>query len=187
MLAWANREAIKRTIETGFAYFWSRSRNCLWRKGETSGNQLHIEEIRVDCDEDAVLFLVTPSGPACHTGETSCFYRRVTTDGELEAASRASFSPFSILGELTSVIDDRRTAAPESSYTAQLLADGVGKISRKVMEEAFETSLAAWNESDARLAEESADLLYHLLVLLQSRGLKLADSCTVLADRRADQ
>ncbi len=185
MLAWANREAIERTIETGFAHFWSRSRECLWRKGDTSGNQLRIEEIRVDCDEDALLFLVTPSGPACHTGAQSCFYRCITTEGELEIVSRTSVSPFGVLGELTSIIGDRASAAPDSSYTARLLAGGVGEISRKIIEEAFETCLAAWTESDTRLAEESADLLYHLLVLLESRDLALADVCAVLAKRRS--
>jgi len=184
MLAWMNREALDRTIETGFAHFWSRSRDALWRKGETSGNTLHVEEIRLDCDADVLLLRVIADGPACHTGERSCFFRVLSSSGEVEPAEKPAVAALGILAELSSVIRGRRDAETDSSYTARLLAGGPERIAKKLGEEAFETALAALNESDDRLAEETADLLYHLLVLLEARSLSLADACGALERRR---
>jgi phosphoribosyl-ATP pyrophosphohydrolase/phosphoribosyl-AMP cyclohydrolase len=185
MLAWMNAEAVARTIETGFAHFWSRSRRSLWRKGETSGNELHIEEIRVDCDGDALLLRVIPRGPACHTGETSCFHRRLADSPPAVGAEEdARFGAIGILGELTDVIRERRDVPIDGSYTTRLFAGGIERIAKKVGEEAFETCLAAVSQSDERLAEEAADLLYHLLVLLEARGLSLDVACRALAARR---
>lgn len=185
MLAWMNLEAIERTIDTGVAHFWSRSRGCLWRKGESSGNELHVEEIRIDCDGDALLLLVKPHGPACHTGEMSCFHRTATKSGELKRVGNSTAFQLRVLDELGAVIRSRRNASAGTSYTARLLAGGVEEISKKLGEEAFETALAAATQSDERLAEEAADLLYHLLVLLEARGLTLAHACEVLNSRRS--
>lgn len=185
MLAWMNREAVKMTVETGTAHFWSRSRNALWKKGETSGNELHVEEIRVDCDGDALLLRVKPLGPACHTGKTSCFFQEPDASGNLAEATPRACERLGILADLGDVIRARRNAPEDSSYTARLLAGGVERIAKKVGEEAFETVLAAATQSDERLAEEAADLLYHLLVLLEARDLSLQDACAVLSARRA--
>jgi len=171
MLAWANAEALARTAETGLAHFWSRSRRALWRKGETSGNELRVVEARADCDRDTLLLVVEPKGPACHTGARSCFGDdSPTAAGMLEALAR--------------VIAERAQASPESSYTARLLAKGPDQVLKKIGEEATEVVLAARVQSDERLAEESADLLYHLLVALQQRGLPLARVMDELRRRR---
>ena len=183
MLAWVNREAIERIIDTGIAHFWSRTRDCLWRKGETSGNELHVEEMRLDCDGDALLLLVKPFGPACHTGEISCFHRTPTESGELTPVESRAINSLSVLDALGAVIRARRDASTGTSYTARLLAEGIEGIAKKVGEEAFETALAAVAQSDDRLVEETADLLYHVLVLLEARGLSLAEVYGVL-DRR---
>lgn len=151
MLAWMDEEAERRTRDTNEAWFWSRSREQLWRKGETSGNTLVVDELRDDCDGDAVLLRVTPAGPACHTGSTTCF------------------AP-----DLWRTIVDRARERPEGSYTASLLDAGVGACARKVGEEAVELSVAALDESDERVVEEAADLVYHLYVLLAARGLDVA-------------
>jgi len=172
MLAWANAEAIARTAETGLAHFWSRSRKALWQKGETSGNALRVVEARADCDKDALLLLVEPAGPACHTGSRTCFG---------ETSPTAAGMPF----ELERVVRERAQAAPEESYTARLLAKGQAAVLKKIGEEATEVVLAASAESDARLAEESADLLFHLLVALHQRGLPLARVMDELRRRRA--
>lgn len=185
MLAWMNREAIERTLETGAAHFWSRSRNALWRKGETSGNELQVKEVRLDCDADALLLRVEPRGPACHTGKRSCFFRRPDASGDLVPAEPRARERDGILADLGDVIRERRSAPEDTSYTARLLAGGIERISKKLGEEAFETALAAATQSDERLAEEAADLLYHLLVLLEARNLSLEDACAVLAARRS--
>lgn len=183
MLAWMSREAIVQTINTGVAHFWSRSRACLWRKGESSGNELRVKEVRVDCDGDALLLLVNPLGPACHTGEISCFHRTASAEEDLTPVAGATVSQLRVLDALGAVIRARRDASADTSYTARLLAGGIEKIGKKVGEEAFETALAAATQSDDRLAEEAADLLYHLLVLLEARGLALAHACAVLDSR----
>jgi phosphoribosyl-AMP cyclohydrolase / phosphoribosyl-ATP pyrophosphohydrolase len=171
-LAYMNDESLRRTRETGEMWFWSRSRQELWHKGETSGNVQRVKELRLDCDKDAILALVEPAGPACHTGERTCFH-----NGELEPV------PAEALATLARTIEDRRGAAPEGSYTATLLADRE-LAGRKVGEEAEEVVRAARDESDERVAEEAADVLYHLAVLLAGRGVELADVYEVLNGRR---
>jgi phosphoribosyl-ATP pyrophosphohydrolase/phosphoribosyl-AMP cyclohydrolase len=171
-LAYMNEEAERRTRETGELWFWSRSRQELWHKGETSGNVMRLRALRYDCDEDTLLALVEPAGPACHTGERTCFYR-----GEMEP------QPAEALASLARTVAQRRTADPGDSYTAALLGEPA-RIGAKVEEEAEEVARAAAGESDERVAEEAADVLYHLTVLLAARGLSLADAFEVLNERR---
>lgn len=178
MLAWMNAEAWQRTLDTRAVHFWSRSRKTLWRKGETSGNTMELVEALVDCDSDSVLLRVIPSGPACHTGERTCFFTRA--DGTKAAAEPAEAG---ILPRLDAVIRDRKIHPKEGSYTCELFAAGKEQIAKKVGEEFAETIVAALSQSDERLAEELADLIYHLLVLLAARGLSLADAEAVLARR----
>jgi phosphoribosyl-ATP pyrophosphohydrolase/phosphoribosyl-AMP cyclohydrolase len=172
-LAYMNRDALERTRATGETWFWSRSRGELWHKGETSGNVQRVRELRWDCDGDALLALVEPAGPACHTGERTCFH-----NGELEPPV-----PGEALAVLERTIAARRAARPEGSYTARLLADPA-LIGDKVREEADEVARAARHEPNERVAAEAADLLYHLAVLLASRGLAFADAFAELNDRR---
>ena len=172
-LAYMNRDALERTRASGETWFWSRSRGELWHKGETSGNVQRVRELRWDCDGDALLALVEPAGPACHTGERTCFH-----NGELEPPV-----PGEALAVLERTIAERRAERPEGSYTARLLADPA-LIADKVREEADEVARAGGEESDERLAAEAADLLYHLAVLLASRGLGFADAFAELNDRR---
>lgn len=173
MLAWANEEAIRRTEESGRAWFWSRSRESLWQKGETSGNVLEVVEARLDCDGDTILLRVLPAGPACHEGTRSCF--------EPNAAALE-------VGWLFEVLRRRADAPPEESYTARLLAGGPARIAQKVGEEAVETLVAALSEEadgegGGELSEEAADLLYHLLVLLLARGAGPASVGEILRAR----
>jgi phosphoribosyl-ATP pyrophosphohydrolase/phosphoribosyl-AMP cyclohydrolase len=172
-LAYMNAESLARTRETGEAHFWSRSRGELWHKGATSGNTLAVKAIRYDCDGDALLALVEPAGPACHTGERTCFHR-----GELEPGA-----PHEVLPALERTIASRAAARPPGSYTVALLNDPA-RIGEKVQEEAEEVARAAREESDERVAEEAADVLYHLTVLLSGRELSLADAERVLDGRR---
>jgi phosphoribosyl-AMP cyclohydrolase / phosphoribosyl-ATP pyrophosphohydrolase len=172
-LAYMNCDALERTLASGETWFWSRSRGELWHKGETSGNVQRVRELRWDCDGDALLALVEPAGPACHTGERTCFH-----NGELEPPV-----PGEALAVLERTIAERRAERPEGSYTARLLADPA-LIADKVREEADEVARAGGEESDERLAAEAADLLYHLAVLLASRGLGFADAFAELNDRR---
>jgi phosphoribosyl-ATP pyrophosphohydrolase/phosphoribosyl-AMP cyclohydrolase len=174
-LAYMNAEALRMTVETREVHFFSRSRQELWRKGETSGNVLRLRRIRYDCDADALLALVEPAGPACHTGERTCFYRDL--EGERELA------PHEALPELERTLGERARERPEGSYTVELL-DDPELIGEKVREEAEEVARAAAGESDQRLAEEAADVLYHLEVLMLSRGQSLADALEVLNGRR---
>jgi len=172
-LAYVNAEALARTRETGEMHFWSRSRQELWRKGETSGNTMKVRALRYDCDEDALLALVDPAGPACHTDERTCFYRGHMHPVEAEA-----------LPALERTIAQRGASGDAAkSYTAELLADPL-RIGDKVREEAEEVTRAAAGESDERVREEAADVLYHLAVLLASRDLGLADALEVLNARR---
>jgi phosphoribosyl-AMP cyclohydrolase / phosphoribosyl-ATP pyrophosphohydrolase len=172
-LAYMNAEALAATRRTGELHLWSRSRDELWRKGATSGNTQAVRAIRYDCDGDALLALVEPAGPACHTGERTCFHR-----GELEPPA-----PHEVLPGLERTIAARATADPQESYTARLLADP-DRIGDKVQEEGEEVARAAREEVDERVAEEAADVLYHLAVLLRSRSLSLADAEEVLGGRR---
>ncbi|MGQ9926427.1 MAG: bifunctional phosphoribosyl-AMP cyclohydrolase/phosphoribosyl-ATP diphosphatase HisIE [Chloroflexaceae bacterium] len=168
MLGYMNAEALELTRTTGLVTFWSRSRQALWRKGETSGNVLRLIDLRIDCDGDALLVLAEPAGPTCHTGERSCFHRDA-----MGTLIRSSTPSGAVLGRLADGVRKRRAAAPETSYTARLLQDGVDRIAKKVGEEAVEVVIAAKNASHAELAYELADLLYHVVVLLEEQGLPL--------------
>ncbi len=174
-----NAEAVQRTVETGLVHFWSRSRQRLWQKGETSGNVLELVDIRPDCDGDALLVRVRPHGPTCHTGRASCFDTpplvRRATSRDVSAA---------ILDELASVIAARARDPQPGSYTNALLAAGVDRIARKIGEEAAEVIVAAKNGDPEPLANEAADLLYHLLVLLQACGVEPQRVWEVLQQRR---
>jgi phosphoribosyl-ATP pyrophosphohydrolase/phosphoribosyl-AMP cyclohydrolase len=172
-LAYMNAEALRRTRETGELHLWSRSREAPWHKGESSGNVQAVRALRADCDGDTVLALVEPAGPACHTGERTCFHR-----GELDPAA-----PHEVLPALERTLAERARERPAGSYTVELLEDPL-RIGEKVMEEAEEVSRAAREESDERVDEEAADVLYHLLVLLHSRGRSLSDAERVLDGRR---
>jgi phosphoribosyl-AMP cyclohydrolase / phosphoribosyl-ATP pyrophosphohydrolase len=173
MLAYTNELALQRTRATGELHLWSRSREELWHKGATSGNTQAVRALRVDCDGDALLALVEPAGPACHTGERTCFHR-----GELDPGA-----PYETLPALERTGSARARERPEGSYTVELL-DDPGRIGEKVMEEAEEVARAAREESDERVEEEAADLVYHLLVLLHSRGRSLSDAERALDERR---
>ncbi|HWD10406.1 MAG TPA: bifunctional phosphoribosyl-AMP cyclohydrolase/phosphoribosyl-ATP diphosphatase HisIE [Solirubrobacteraceae bacterium] len=174
MLAYMNREALELTRETRELHLWSRSRAEQWHKGASSGNTQAVRALRLDCDGDTVLALVEPAGPACHTGERTCFHR-----GELEPGA-----PSETLPALERTLAQRQSKRPGGSYTVELL-DDPARIGEKVMEEAEELARAAREESDARVDEEAADVLYHLLVLLRSRGRSLQDAERVLDGRRA--
>ncbi len=174
MLGYLNAESLRATLDTGLVTFWSRSRNALWQKGETSGNTLHLVEVRADCDGDALLILAEPAGPACHTGAASCFEDHPDQG-------------FAWLEGLWDTIGTRAADRPAGSYTASLIAGGVDATGRKVMEEATEVLLAARDHAaggdPTRVAEEAADLVYHLLVLLAERGLEPSAAIAVLRDR----
>ena len=169
MLAYADRDALARTLSTGEAHYYSRSRRAPWRKGESSGHVQRVVEVRLDCDGDAVLYRVDQTGPACHTGERTCF-SRVFSAGEAVQGADPGGHP---LSRLATTIARRAETRPDRSYTVQLLDRGVAKIAQKVGEEAVETVVAATAEDEARLTAETADLLYHLLVLLHARGVPL--------------
>lgn len=176
MLAYMNQESLKKSLTTGETWFWSRSRNELWHKGATSGNIQTIVSVKYDCDGDTLLVLVKPKGPACHTGETTCFYREIRgvhsesgeNGAEIEARGR-----FDVLAELESIITEREKERPEGAYTTYLFNKGVDKILKKVGEEASETIIAAKNKDNEELKLEVSDLIYHLLVLLEERKLPL--------------
>ena len=173
MVAYADREALERTLSSGLAHYFSRSRQTLWRKGETSGHEQLVAEIRLDCDGDTVLYRVEQSGPACHTGARTCFSLAVA-GGNGRARLEAGQDPGGhLLSRLAKVIETRASERPEGSYTVRLLDAGIPAVSQKVGEEAVELVVAANAQDDARVAAESADLLYHLLVLLKARGVPL--------------
>ena len=170
MLGYMNRDSLMRTIETGKVTFFSRRRNRLWTKGEESGNFLFFENFRLDCDEDTLLVTVRPTGPVCHTGEETCFGQ----DNGIDVFS---------LYKLEQVIQRRKEFPRENSYTSSLFRDGIEKISRKVGEEAVELILEAVSGENERFLQESADLMYHFIVLLKGRGFGLTDVCEVLEER----
>jgi phosphoribosyl-ATP pyrophosphohydrolase/phosphoribosyl-AMP cyclohydrolase len=174
MLAYMNAQALRRTRDTGELHLWSRSRGEQWHKGATSGNVQAVRALRLDCDGDTLLALVEPAGPACHTGERTCFHR-----GDVDTAA-----PYETLPTLERTLSARALERPAGSYTVELLGDP-SRIGEKVMEEAEEVVRAAREESDERIDEEAADVLYHLLVLLRSRGRSLADAERVLDGRRS--
>ena len=188
MVAHMNEEALERTRRTGEVHLYSRSRRDIWHKGATSGNVQRVRQIRYDCDGDAVVALVEPAGPACHTGERSCFYRDLdgTADPDVDAAPvRGEPAPaiHEALAALERTLADRERDRPEGSYTVELLEDPP-RIGSKVREEAAEAAKAARSESDERVAEEGADLVYHLDVLLLSRGISMAQVLERLNGRR---
>ncbi len=177
MLAYANVEAVRRTIQTGFAHFYSRSREVLWQKGETSGNRLRVLDIAADCDSDALLYRVSPEGPACHTGAYSCFFRTVHCQRE----GRGQWD-ISLLGELHGVLESRKRGDQDSSYVAKLLQSEKQTLLRKIGEEATEVILA-YDDPD-ELVAEVADLLFHCMVLLAKRERDLGDVLCELRSRR---
>lgn len=180
MMAWMNAEALKRTRENGDVWFFSRSRNELWRKGATSGNTMRVRELRTDCDADVVLIRAEAAGPACHTGRESCFFQDL--DGNELAAPAAGF-----LDALESIIASRRTAPIKESYTARLFEKGRHKMAQKVGEEGLETAMAGVAQDDEHLIDESADLLFHLLVLLNERNVPLRTVTQRLAKRHLER
>jgi phosphoribosyl-ATP pyrophosphohydrolase/phosphoribosyl-AMP cyclohydrolase len=182
MVAWMNDEALQRTRETGQVHFWSRSRQELWHKGATSGNIMHVREMRVDCDADTLLLKVDPAGPACHTGHPSCFFRRSGPFDEPPVGS--DVGKRQVLHSLFATILDRQANPRPNSYTVHLLDSGEDEILKKVGEEAMEVILAAKGQGNERLTAEVADLFYHLLVLLAAQGLALADVEAELVRRR---
>ena len=166
MLAWANRAAVDATFATGHAVFFSRSRGELWEKGKTSGNVLAVSRVLVDCDADALVYLVQPVGPTCHTGAPSCFFRVLGPDGAFEEEA----APTTALARLDAVLESRRAATAAKSYVKSLYDGGADKIGAKIREEADELARAVAGESDERVVSEAADLLFHLMVGLRSRG-----------------
>ena len=169
MVAYANREALELTVSTGSGHYFSRSRKALWRKGETSGHTQEVAEVRLDCDGDTVLYRVRQTGPACHTGARTCFTSRLETSGATGGPDQGAH----LLQRLAATVAQRSADRPAGSYTTQLLDAGITRVSQKVGEEAIEVVVAANSEDAGRLASETADLFYHLLVLLQARGVPL--------------
>lgn len=188
MVAFMNRESLQRTIETGETHFWSRSRQSLWHKGETSGNTQRVVSITADCDGDALLLRVVPAGPACHTGKRSCFFQDYPSGAELgdRSDARSAAGEFGrFLERLRGLIEKRKAERPEGSYTTYLFDSGLDKILKKVGEESAETIIAAKNESAERLTSEIADLFYHLLVLMVERKVSLDALAAELESRSA--
>jgi len=171
MMGYMNPEAYQKTLETGKVTFWSRSRQCLWTKGDTSGNFLWLVNIKVDCDKDTLLVTARPEGPTCHTGTDTCW-------GE-----KNELNPLIFLSELQDFIEKRHREMPEGSYTTSLFKKGVNRMAQKVGEEALETVIEATNGSDEKMVYEAADMLYHLVVLLTSKGLRIEDIARELATR----
>jgi phosphoribosyl-ATP pyrophosphohydrolase/phosphoribosyl-AMP cyclohydrolase len=178
MLGYLNAESLQRTIETGLVHFYSRSRQTLWQKGETSGNVLRLVDARVDCDGDTLLLRVIPVGPTCHTGEESCFYADPIATGE------AARTGVDVIPRLDDVIALRQAELPEGSYTTYLFQQGIDKIGKKIGEEAAEVIIAAKNGDPVPLANEAGDLIYHLLVMLRACDVPLDDVLAVLDQRR---
>jgi len=179
MLAYANEEALTRTLETGEGHYYSRSRDELWRKGATSGHVQRVVAVTLDCDGDAVLYRVEQSGPACHTGERTCFHRPMANEGAVVPADA-----FAVLQR---VVDQRLADLPEGSYVTNLHERGVGYVAQKVVEEAGETVVAALQGQTEELKGEAADVLFHLTVLLRESGLSLADVARVLLERHEEK
>jgi len=171
MLGYMNQEALDKTLKSKKVTFWSRSRNCLWTKGETSGNFLNLVSIKEDCDNDTLLVRATPDGPTCHKGTDTCWGE----DNEK--------NPLLFLTELQDFIDRRHEEMPEGSYTTSLFKDGINRIAQKVGEEALETVIEATNGSNEKLVYEASDMMYHLVVLLTSKGLRIEDVAAELAKR----
>jgi phosphoribosyl-ATP pyrophosphohydrolase/phosphoribosyl-AMP cyclohydrolase len=171
MFAWANRDALAATLATGEAHFWSRSRQASWRKGETSGNTLMVRDVRIDCDGDVILYLCDAAGPSCHTGATSCFFRRVGDDGALVEDDGPADPPALVMARVAEVIARRRRERPEKSYVVSLLDKGLPKINGKIAEESGELTEALLEKDAAHIAHEAADLIFHALVGLEATGV----------------
>lgn len=179
-LAYMNEESLKRTLDIGETVFYSRSRQELWHKGETSGNTQKVMDLRYDCDQDALLVQVIPEGPACHKGDYSCFSGSLMQSDKGPKANR-----YAILDQLQNVLAERKSTLPEDSYTSQLFQEGVDRIAKKIGEEAGEVIIAAKNDDPEEMALESADLLFHLLLLLTDRQVPLDDVLAVLEKRHS--
>lgn len=173
MLGFMNKEAYDKTVETGKVTFWSRSRNCLWTKGETSGNFLNVKEILLDCDKDTLLIKAKPAGPVCHTGADTCWNEQNSVD-------------LNFLSYLQDFIERRYKEMPEGSYTTSLFKSGVNRMAQKVGEEAVETVIEATNGTDDRLIYEASDLIYHLIVLLTSKGHRIEELAAELVKRHKE-
>jgi len=173
MLGFMNKEAYDKTVETGKVTFWSRTRNCLWTKGETSGNFLNVKEILLDCDQDTLLIKARPDGPVCHTGADTCWNEQNSVD-------------LNFLSYLQDFIDRRYKEMPEGSYTTSLFKSGVNRMAQKVGEEAVETVIEATNGTDDRLIYEASDLIYHLIVLLTSKGHRIEELAAELVKRHKE-
>jgi phosphoribosyl-ATP pyrophosphohydrolase/phosphoribosyl-AMP cyclohydrolase len=173
MLGFMNKEAYDKTVETGKVTFWSRTRNCLWTKGETSGNFLNVKEILLDCDKDTLLIKARPEGPVCHTGADTCWNEQNSVD-------------LNFLSYLQDFIDRRYKEMPEGSYTTSLFKSGVNRMAQKVGEEAVETVIEATNGTDDRLIYEASDLIYHLIVLLTSKGHRIEELAAELVKRHKE-
>jgi phosphoribosyl-ATP pyrophosphohydrolase/phosphoribosyl-AMP cyclohydrolase len=183
MMAYADKTAIERTLSTGLAHFYSRSRQQLWKKGESSGNTLRVRNVWVDCDGDTLIYMVDPAGPSCHTGAQTCFFRRLDADGDLLEAGSDSAAP--TLLRLERTLQARKTSDAGKSYTKSLLDAGPTKIDSKLREEAAELGQALIGESDDRVASEAGDVIYHLLVGLVLREVSLRDLFSELSKRFA--
>ena len=179
MVAYMNQESLDLTIQTGETTFYSRSRQELWHKGETSGNIQSVEEIYYDCDEDTLLVLVEPAGPACHTGKQSCFYRKLAENKD----KKQRYDKDEIINMLYNLIKSRKNELPEDSYTTYLFEEGIDKILKKIGEESSEVIIAAKNEPQNELVYETADLIYHLMVLLVEKEVNLEQIKDELSDR----
>ncbi len=182
MLAWASADAVRATLETGHATFYSRSRKELWEKGKTSGNTLDVVSVLVDCDADALVYLVAPNGPTCHTGAPSCFFRQLGEDGQLEQPV-TPVTPSTLLARLDATLLARKEATAAKSYVKSLYDGGAPKIGEKLREEASELAVAVASESEERVVSEAADVLFHVMVALRSRNVGIADVLRELARR----
>ena len=184
-LAYMNAESLKRTVETGETWFWSRSRSSLWHKGETSGNKQRVVDVSVDCDHDAIRLLVEPAGPACHTGAQSCFHHELR-DAPVVDKREGSADLGPVLNDLYALVESRKRERPAGSYSSYLFNEGLDKILKKVGEESAETIIAAKNKDSQAVVREASDLLYHLIVLLVECGLTLDQVGAELSARRKE-
>ena len=183
MLGYMNQEAYDLTVQTGRVTFWSRSRQCLWTKGETSGNFLNVVDIKNDCDQDTLLIRVHPVGPVCHTGTDTCWGEENTHVKTQASANEDEANPLLFLTELQDFIEERHRQMPEGSYTTSLFRDGLNRMAQKVGEEALELVIEAVNGTDDRMIYEGSDMLYHLIVLMTSKGLRIEQLATELMER----
>jgi phosphoribosyl-ATP pyrophosphohydrolase/phosphoribosyl-AMP cyclohydrolase len=183
MLGYMNQEAYEKTLETKKVTFWSRSRNCLWTKGETSGNYLNLVDIKVDCDQDTLLVRAIPDGPTCHTGTDTCWGEDNSPNHHSQGNMHHCDNPLLFLTELQNFINCRHEEMPEGSYTTSLFKDGVNRMAQKLGEEALEAVIEACNGTKEKLVYEASDMIYHLIVLLTSKGLRIEDIAAELQKR----